>query len=96
MMNTTQAREGSPNTAERFDYGVEHFVRCYRQGGHGAASTGEQAAYKLGQALLENIGAPSDIDSDCLNGFIELVCVAHTGYDGMALVARILMGRRVA
>lgn len=77
-------------------YGIDHFLRCYRSGNHGAASTGEQAAWKLGQALLKNINAPSDVDYDCLNGFIELIRVAHTGYDGRDVVKRMLAGRRGA
>lgn len=77
-------------------YAINHFLRCYRSGNHGAASTGEQAAYKLGQALLKHIGAPSDLDYDCLQGFLDLVKIAHTGYDGMDVVKRMLMGRRAA
>lgn len=89
MMSTTIEKESNIDQCQ-----VDHFLRCYRSGGHGAASSGEQAAYKLGQALLKHIGAPSDLDYDCLQGFVALINVAHTGYDGMDVVKRMLGGRR--
>ncbi|WP_172683025.1 hypothetical protein [Verrucomicrobium spinosum] len=71
---------------------VDTFVRHYRQGigAKNAASTGEQAAAKLGQMLLQLLGAPSDIDGESVRGFCELVRLASRGYAGMNQVRELL------
>jgi hypothetical protein len=74
---------------------INAFVRCYWQGKGvgGAASSGEQAAAKMGAALLKMVSLPSDLDGEKLRGFMELIRIASIGYSGMDEVRELLGGK---